>query len=61
MKKNPKQKSDPLLYPTKQNMSDANCDLRYIRGSMSEKNFKDFLAYLIITKEVPVGHEVLYN
>ena len=29
VKKNPK--SDPLLYPTKQNMSEANCDLRNIK------------------------------
>ena len=61
VKKNPKRKSDPLLYQTKQNMSEANCELRNNRGSMSEKNFSDFPAYLMTTKEVPVGHELLYN
>ena len=61
VKKNPKRKSDPLLYRTKQNMSEANCELRNNRGSMSEKNFRDFPAYLITTKEVPVGHELLCN
>jgi hypothetical protein len=61
VKKNAKRKTDPLLHKTKQNMLNANCELRNNKGSMSEKNFKDFPAYLIITKRVPLGHEVLYN
>ena len=28
---------------------------------MSDKNFKDFPAYLMVTKRMPAGHEVLYN
>ena len=61
VKKNAKRKSDPLLYHTQQNMSLANCALRNKKGSMSAKNFEDFPAYLVITKEVPAGHEVLYK
>ena len=28
---------------------------------MTAKHFKDFPAYLLITKRNPKGHEVLYN
>ena len=61
VKKNAKRKADPLLYKTKQNMSVPNCKLKNTKGSMSEKNFRDFPAYLLVTKRVPAGHEVLYN
>ena len=61
VKKNAKRKADPLLYHTQQNMSIANCALRNKKGLKSKKNFEDFPAYLLTTKEVPVGHELLYN
>ena len=61
VKENVNRRTDPLLYKTKQNMFKANCELRNSKGTMSDKNFRDFPAYLSITKRVPVGHEVLYN